>query len=207
MAQAASDNDPLLGTAMRSMGGGLSSLEQSRSWDVRSRRWGVRRGFARRDGLQVGVDLVEGDAAGEHEHLEVVEQLADLLGGAVGALVFGGHPHLGGLFDDLLADGVDAGLHEFDRTGPGGGRGDLLGQLGVQLLEALSAHCSPSPLSVSAVATALSAASRPLSSAEPGSPARSSACWSVSQVSTPNPIGMPDSTATLVRPSVAARQT
>src|SRR5206468_2755312 len=153
----------------------------------------------------------------DHQDLQVVDQLADLLGGALAALVLGGHPHLGGLLDDLLADGVHAGLHQFDGARARGAGGGLGGQFGVELLEALGAarargggaglgggvragHCSPRALSVRAVATALRAASRPLSSAEPGSPARSSACASVSQVSTPKPTGMPDSTATLVSP-------
>jgi len=54
------------------------------------------------------------------------------------------------------------------------------------------------------VATAAMAASWPLSSVEPGSPARSSACCSLSQVSTPNPMGMPVRTDASVRPVVAA---
>src|SRR5262249_21192517 len=58
-----------------------------------------------------------------------------------------------------------------------------------------------------APATATMAASYPLFSAESGRPARSSACCSESQVRTPNPTGTPVSTATRVRPSVAARQT
>ena len=44
---------------------------------------------------------------------------------------------------------------------------------------------------VTAVATAAMAASCPLSSLDPGSPARSSACASSSQVSTPKPMGIP----------------
>src|SRR5579883_418370 len=152
----------------------------------------------------------------------MVEELADLLGGAVGALVLGGHPHLGRFLDDLLADRVHPGLHQLDRARPGGAGGGFRGQLGEQLLERLgraaargrrgrrgggAVHFSPNDLRASAVATALRAASRPLSSADPGSPARSRACCSVSQVRTPNPTGMPDSTATRVSPSVAAAQT
>ena len=61
--------------------------------------------------------------------------------------------------------------------------------------------------SVRAVARAAIAASHPLSSAEPGSPARSRACSSVSQVRTPLPTGRPASSETRVRPAVTASQT
>src|SRR5699024_4891635 len=64
-----------------------------------------------------------------------------------------------------------------------------------------------SSASVCAVVRAAAAASWPLSSTEPGSPARSSACCSSSQVSRPQPTGMPGSRATRVSPSVAAEQT
>ena len=75
---------------------------------------------------------------GEHQHLGVVEQLADLLGRALLALVLGGHPGLGGLLDQLLADRMDAGveLRARCRTRRGGVCG-LLGQLGPELLERL----------------------------------------------------------------------
>src|SRR6478735_1035881 len=108
-----SDRAPLLGTAIRNMG--------VRSSEV----------------LQVGVDVVERDALGEHEDLQMVEQLADLLRGLGRRLVLGRHPHLGRLLHDLLADGVDAGVELRDRArAVGSGRG-LLGQLGIQLLKAL----------------------------------------------------------------------
>ena len=67
----------------------------------------------------------------------MVEQLADLLGGPLRALVLGGHPGLGGLLDQLLADRMDAGvelLHGAGALGPGLG---LLAQLGPELLERL----------------------------------------------------------------------
>src|SRR5690625_2118535 len=56
------------------------------------------------DGSQMSVDVLEGDALGDHHHLEVVEQLADLFGGLVEGLVLAGYPHFCGLLDDLLAD-------------------------------------------------------------------------------------------------------
>ena len=86
---------------------------------------------------QVGVDVGEADAAGEHQHLGVVEQLAELLGRPLGGLVLGGHPRLGGLLDQLLADRMDAGVELGDRAGSGGTAGGLLGELGPQLFERL----------------------------------------------------------------------
>ena len=58
-----------------------------------------------------------------------------------------------------------------------------------------------------AVAIAASAASRPLSSFEPGRPERSKACWSSSQVRTPKPRGTPVSTESWVSPAVTPWQT
>src|SRR5688500_1649990 len=173
---------------------------------------------------QVGVDVVQRQAPGQHEDLHAVEELADLLRGPLVGLVLGGHPGLGRLLDDLLARGVHAvadGLH-----GPGRrvGGGHLRRQLGEQLVEGL--HHRPSrrtpvgeeakpvarcgkrrPRSVRAVARAATAASQPLSSAEPGSPARSRACSSVSHVRTPLPTGFPASRATRVSPAVTASHT
>src|SRR3954452_11074229 len=179
------------------------------------------RSLLRGSGLQVGVDVVEREAPGEHEDLHAVEQLADLLGGALERLVLGGHPGLGGLLDHLLARRVHA-------VGDGGhgargrvSRGDLARQLGEQLVEALHARppaagvmrkpvgrCGTrSSRSTSAVCSAATVASQPLSSTEPGSPARSRACCSVSVVSTPLPTGLAASRATRVSPAVTASQT
>src|SRR3569623_689785 len=88
MAEADSDSAPLLGTAMRSFGQAPSMASTRLS--------------------QVRVHVVQRQAAGEHEDLQVVQQLADLLGGALRSLVLGGHPHLAGLLDHLLAARVDA---------------------------------------------------------------------------------------------------
>ncbi|MBG9885176.1 hypothetical protein ABE10_00955, partial [Bacillus toyonensis] len=55
----------------------------------------------------MSVDVRQGQALRDHEDLEVVKQLRDLLGRGLVALVLGRHPHLGRLFDDLLADRVD----------------------------------------------------------------------------------------------------
>src|SRR6476619_6414649 len=104
MSDAAWLSDPLLGTAMRSgapfapaTGGG---------------RVGLVGGVT--GSSEVGVDVVEAQAGGEHEHLGVVEQLADLLGGALGGLVLGGHPRLRGLLDQLLADRMHPGVELTD---------------------------------------------------------------------------------------------
>ncbi len=86
---------------------------------------------------EVGVDVVELEARGQHQHLGVVEQLADLLGGAVLALVLGGHPGLRGLLDQLLADRMDAGVELRHGAGAVGTGPGLLGELGPELLERL----------------------------------------------------------------------
>ena len=100
---AGSASEPLFGTAMRSMGLPVCEVEVGGG----------------RAGLQMSVDVVEPDALAEHDDLDPVEQLADLLGGALGRFVLGGHPDLGGLLDDLLALGVHAGVERLDgrRTG------------------------------------------------------------------------------------------
>ena len=47
-------------------------------------------------GSEMSRDVREGQTLREHEDLQVVQQLRDLLGGAIVALVLRGHPHLGG---------------------------------------------------------------------------------------------------------------
>src|SRR4051794_26522473 len=84
IALAGSDSDPLLGTATRSTG------PTSRTGEF----------------LQVSVDVIQRQSGRQHQHLDVVEQLRDLLRRSLRALVLGGHPRLGGLLDDLLADRV-----------------------------------------------------------------------------------------------------
>src|SRR6478609_6374940 len=86
---------------------------------------------------EVGVDVVELDAGREHEHLGVVEQLADLLGCPLLALVLSGHPGLGGLLDQLLPDEMDAGVELLRGAGSLGARPGLLTQLGPELVERL----------------------------------------------------------------------
>ena len=73
----------------------------------------------------------------EHQHLGVVEQLADLLGRPLGALVLGGHPGLGGLLDQLLADRMHAGVELRDGAGAVGTGPGLLAELGPELVERL----------------------------------------------------------------------
>jgi hypothetical protein len=67
------------------------------------------------------------------------ERAALVLGGPLGRLVLGGHPRLGRLLDDLLADLVDAGVER--GHGRRAGRAGLgpLGQLGEQRVECLHA--------------------------------------------------------------------
>src|SRR6478752_10831977 len=98
--------------------------------ESRSRsRTAMRRVMACSLGSQVGIDVVEGEAGGEHEHLRVVEQLADLQRRRVLALVLGGHPGLGGLLEQLLADRMDAGIELLHGAGPLGALRGLGGQL------------------------------------------------------------------------------
>src|SRR6476661_7473063 len=121
MSVASWDSEPLLGTAS------LSNRSGSRSGTVAP--------FA--DGLEVGVDVVERESGGEHQDLRVVQQLADLLGGPLGPLVLGGHPGLGGLLDQLLADRMDAGVELTDGAGSLGTLTGLLVELGPELVERL----------------------------------------------------------------------
>src|SRR5699024_2159217 len=79
----------------------------------------------------------EGEALGEHHHLEVVEQLADLFGGLVEGLVLAGHPHFCGLLDDLLADMVHARVELADGARSVGTNPGPLGEFGEQRLEIL----------------------------------------------------------------------
>src|SRR5690349_304952 len=90
---------------------------------------------------EVGVHVVERQPAGDHHHLKVVEELRDLLRRLLVRLELGGHPDLGGLLDDLLADRMDALLDELRGTGGRGvAGGGLLLELGEELLECLRSH-------------------------------------------------------------------
>src|SRR5665647_1022798 len=91
----------------------------------------------REGGSEVGVNVVERDFSSKHQHLQVIEQLADFLGGAHPALILGSYPHLGGLFDDLLANGMDPGVQLDDGARPLRARSSLAGQLGKQLVKGL----------------------------------------------------------------------
>src|SRR6478736_4212201 len=126
MAAAGSDREPLLGTAILSTRRGPFS--------------GAFRGALRRCFSEMGVDVGERQAVRDHEDLQVVEQLRDLLGGALVALELGGHPDLGGLLDDLLADRMDAGVQLGDGARSRGPGGRLLGELSEQRVERLHAR-------------------------------------------------------------------
>jgi hypothetical protein len=68
-------------------------------------------------GSQAAVNISEVKIKGQHQHLDVVQQLADLSGGLVLGLEFSCHPHFSSLLDDLLADLVYASLDPGDRRG------------------------------------------------------------------------------------------
>src|SRR5580765_3192356 len=114
---AGSDSEPLFGTAMRSMATCLGGSEG-------------------RDGLQMSVDVLEREPLAQHQDLNSVQQLADLLGGAVCRLVLSGHPRLRGLFDDLLALGVHAGVEGLDGRRTRRALTLTVGEFGEQLVEA-----------------------------------------------------------------------
>src|SRR4051794_11346676 len=104
------------------------------------------------DFLQELVHVFEPETAAQHEHLQPVQQLRDLLGQRVVGLVFGGEPHLACLFEDLLALRVDARLERGDRGRTCRARCGLLAQLREQLVEGLHAS-SPLTLPVCWVAS------------------------------------------------------
>jgi hypothetical protein len=85
----------------------------------------------------VRVDVVEREPRGQHQHLCVVEELGDLLRGALGRLVLGGHPGFCSLLDDLLADRMDPGVERRDGARPGRPCRRLVGELGEELIEGL----------------------------------------------------------------------
>src|SRR4051812_3013798 len=103
MSAAVSLSVPLLGTAIFSMAAfGKGWMED-------------------RDGpSQMSVDVLGAEPPREEHHLEVVQQLRDLLREPLVRLVLGGHPDLGGFLHDLLADRVDARVELGDSPGARG---------------------------------------------------------------------------------------
>ena len=81
------------------------------------------------------VNVLERHAFGEHEYLQVVEQLGDFFGAFGLGLVFGGHPDFGGFFDNLLADAVNARFQFSYRAGTGGAVLRFLAQLCKEVFE------------------------------------------------------------------------
>src|SRR5690606_34327503 len=86
---------------------------------------------------EVLVHVVEAESEAQHHHLRVVQQLAELLRRTLGRLVLCGHPRLGGLLDELLADRMDAGIEGRDRTGTIGPCLRTLTELREQAIERL----------------------------------------------------------------------
>jgi hypothetical protein len=66
---------------------------------------------------QMSVDIDRRQSLRDHEYLQVINQLGNLFRGLDVGLEFGGHPDLRSLFDDLLADGVYAGIQLGDSAG------------------------------------------------------------------------------------------
>src|SRR6476661_1960860 len=85
----------------------------------------------------MSVHVLERDPLAQHDDLNAVEQLADLLRGALGRLVFRSEPYLGGFLDDLLALLVHTGVER------GNGRRAVralslpVGEFGEELVEGL----------------------------------------------------------------------
>src|SRR5690349_7535837 len=86
---------------------------------------------------EMSIHVLELEPGGDHQDLCLVEQLGDLLSGALRPLVLGGHPGLGRLFDDLLPDEVHAPVQRRDGGGTRGPLRRLRLQLGEQLFERL----------------------------------------------------------------------
>ena len=71
-------------------------------------------------------DVGRRKALRDHEYLEVIDELGYLLGRLFVGLVFGGHPDLRSLLDDLLADSVNAEVELRDGARALGARHGLL---------------------------------------------------------------------------------
>src|SRR4051812_21851636 len=121
MSAAVSLSVPLLGTAIFS-NGLLSGKGREGGTVCRS---------------QMSVDVLGTETAREEHHLQVVQELRDLLGQALVGLVLRRHPDLRGLLHDLLADRVHAGVELRDGAGSGGPGLRLGRELGEQVVEGL----------------------------------------------------------------------
>src|SRR5918998_196525 len=112
ISEAGSASVPLLGTATRSI-------------------WPSPSGVSPFIGTsQVAVDVAGADPAAQHEHLNAVEQLGDLLRQPLIGLVFGGDPHLASLLEQFLALGVHSVVQRRHRARPGWPGAGTLGELG-----------------------------------------------------------------------------
>ena len=80
-------------------------------------------------------DIRRGEPLREHEHLQVVDELRDLLRRLGVGLELGRLSDLGSLFDDLLADRVHTRVELGDGARPGRPRHRLVAQLSEELVE------------------------------------------------------------------------
>ena len=70
----------------------------------------------------MAVHVFQREPLRKHQYLQVIQQLTDLFSAGFITLVFGGHPYLCGLLDDLLSDAVHTGVEAGDGVaacGPG----------------------------------------------------------------------------------------
>lgn len=60
--------------------------------------------------LQMSIDVFQCESLRQHEHLKVVQELADFLSEGIVTLILSGHPHLGCFLDDFLTDRMNSGV-------------------------------------------------------------------------------------------------
>ena len=86
------------------------------------------------------VNVRERQTLGNHQDLEVVEQLGNFLGTGLIRFVLGGHPYLGSFLNNFLADTVYAGVKFGDGTGASGPGCGFRTELIKEGLEGFHAH-------------------------------------------------------------------
>jgi hypothetical protein len=83
------------------------------------------------------VNVLKGQPFGDHQYLQVVEQLGNLLGRGFIRFILGSHPDLGSFLNHFLADTVDAGFKFGDGSGASGPGCGFLTELGKKGFEGL----------------------------------------------------------------------